>query len=140
MGRVCPNKANVHAHTQLPWSMHSDGREISIQLQSETGKPSHTAGILASINESSQTDLLWTGSSVPSGALKKVSMLWLGSRQTDLVLSTTCVGHSHCFAQINRKHGHIFSIFVLQFSDKISPLGVFPGGLLLQAFQFHFIS
>lgn len=130
MGRLCPNKANVHAHTQLPWSMHSDGREISIQLDP----------ILASINESSQTDLLWTGSSVPSGALKKVSMLWLGSRQTDLVLSTTCVGRSHCFAQINRKHGHIFSIFVLQFSDKISPLGVFPGGLLLQAFQFHFIS
>lgn len=53
-------KVNILAHTHNYYGLHIAMGEISIQLQSDTGRSSHINSILASINESLQTDLLST--------------------------------------------------------------------------------
>jgi len=47
-------------HTHNYYGLHTATGEISIQLQTDTGKSSQINTILASLNEILQTDLLWT--------------------------------------------------------------------------------
>lgn len=115
VGRLCSNKVNIHARTQLLWAMHSDGRDFDpIAEQNWKTLPYywHSGIYKWKLLDCLGVDRLRCSLRSPEESAVCVHAV--------AGVYTTYVGHSHCFPQINRKHRHVFSRFVLQCSDNSS--------------------